>query len=293
MNLNQNMKVMLKNTIQFLITASAILLIASCGSSNMTKNGIQIVTVSDGQAERISDAVNTEDNSLRLHIIRDIQDYASSQDPVFNNARGAAMLIDGEYQAGIALLRESVRVLLREDVIYINTRKMPEILVYTEQVKEPKSVSLADNREIVLALREFVQTGRDRRLLRAVERWPGSLSVPPVMGRGLPSLALETMNDMYGTKIIKANSIAYFNPQLNLESQRMRAVEKTSMNLLIGGILYGDQAVISEAAGFLQSIPVQYQTSESRFIAGLGLYLIGDNEWRDYINQRYIAMFGN
>ena len=284
---------MFKNTIQISVIALTVLMVASCASSRDTHNGTQIITVPDQQVTKISAAVSTDNNAERLLIIRDIQDYISSQDPVFNNAGGAAMLIEGEYQTGIAMIRESIRVLLREDLMYSNTLKMPEIFAYAEQMKETKSVSLSDNREIVAALREYVQTGRDRRLFRAVERWPGSLSVPPVLGRGLPSLALETMNDMYGSKIIKANSIAYFNPQLNLESQRMRALERASMNLMMGGILTGDEAIIREAAENLQSIPAQYQTSESRFIAGLGLFLIGDNEWRDYINQRYIAMFNN
>ncbi len=284
---------MFKNSIQYLMIVAIAFLAASCGSSKTAMDEIEIVTVSDQHTKQIADAVNTTDNTERLRILRDIQDFVSSKDPVFNNARGAAMLIEGEYQTGIAMIRESVRVLLREDLMYTNTLKMPETLAYAEQMKETKSVSLSDNREIVSALKEFVQTGRDRRLFRAVERWSGSLSVPPVLGRGLPSLALETMNDMYGGKIIKANSIAYFNPQLNLESQRMRALERASMNLLMGGILSGDEAVVREAAANVQSIPARYQTSESRFIAGLGLYLIGDDEWREYINQQYITMFRN
>ena len=284
---------MFKNTIQISVIVLIVLMVASCASSRDTHNGTQIITVSDRQATKIAEAVNTENNTERLRMIREIQDYASSQDPVFNNAGGAAMLIEGEYQTGIAMIRESVRVLLREDLMYTNTLKMPETLAFTEQSKETTVVSLSDNREIVAALREFMHSGRDRRLLRAVERWPGSLSVPPVLGRGLPSLALETVNDMYGGKIIKANSIAYFNPQLNLESQRMRALERASMNLLMGGILSGDEAVVREAAADVQSIPARYQTSESRFIAGLGLYLIGDDEWREYINQQYITMFRN
>lgn len=284
---------MFKNTIKISLIVLTLLLLASCASSRDTYSGAQIITVPDRQAARIAEAVNTRDNSERLRMIREIQDYASSQDPVFNNVAGSAMLIEGEYEIGIAMIRESVRVLLREDLLYMNLLSMPEVLAYAEQNKEARSISIADNQEVVAALREYVQSGRDRSLLRAIERWPGSLSVPPVLGSGLPSLALETMNDAYGSKIINAQSFSYFNPHLNLESQRMRALERASRNLLMGGVLSGDEAVVREAVANLQSIPTQYQTSESRFLTGLGLYLIRDERWRNQMNQRYIAMFRN
>lgn len=284
---------MFNNTKQIVLAIVTGLSLASCsGSEKLMMPETQNVVISNEYVDVIIEAVNAEENDQRIEMFSDLQDYLSSQDPVFNNANGAAMLIKGEHEMGIALLRESITILMNDDVMYINKQNLPGVFAYSEQRIDKKSVAPEDNSEILEGLREFVQTGRERQLFRALEGWNGSLPVPPIYyNSGLPSLALETINEVYGKKIMTAYNISYFNPELNIESQRIRAVKKSSMNLMTAGILKGDIDVITEATNILRDIPVQFQSPESRFMIGLGLYLTGDSEWNHYVNPYFTAMF--
>lgn len=273
----------------------SVLILAACGtSSNIKENGVQVIHVSDEQTKLVVDAVNSHDNSKRLDIISDLQDYVSSQDPVFNNARGAAMLVAGEHQSGIASIRESLNILSRDSLLFTSDQAISSDFAYKKQAKFNKTVGPGDNAEVLDGLREFVQNGLERRLLRAIERWEGSLPAPPIFtNSGLPALALETINEVYGKKILKPYSVSYYNLELSFDSQYSKSIEKASINLLIGGILSGETSVIEEATEYLQAIPDHYKSPENQFLTGLGLYLIGDTKWSGYINHRYIAMFNN
>lgn len=286
---------MYKSRIIIITLIFNVLVLVSCGSSNNMKDSSnQVIHVPAQQSEMVIEAISSSDNSKRLSIVSDLQDYVNSEDPVFNNTRGTAMLIAGEYRTGIASLRESLTILSRDDLQYASNKTISSDFTYKKQVKENKRVYPRDNAEVLEGLREFVQNGRDRRLLRAIERWEGSLPAPPVfINSGLPSLALETINDVYGKKILKPYSVSYYNLDLNYESQRAKSIEKASINLLIGGILSGESNVIEDATEYLQTIPDQYKSPENHFLTGLGLYLIGDQNWSGYINHRYIAMFNN
>ena len=285
MNTKSNLKVLC-------ILATLVFFATGCGGgSSLMVDGQKATEVPDRQVERMASIASIEESGERVDNLEQLFEYGGN-DPVMYNLQGIIMMADGEHSRAADFFREAAEAIKNGEQLYVNSSSnLPDKLAFpARDGHKPGSIHSDDS--IVRTLKIYIERDHEFRLVSNLRKWPGELPAPPVYQHsGLNGVALEVINAQTHVEAFKPLLIDYIDKNIDVDRQQMKMLNVVSHNMVTAGLLEGDKDIIAEGKSYFRDIPETLHSRTTRYVVGLGIYMLDEAGWQELVPSRDQAMF--
>lgn len=231
------------------------------------------------------------DNDRRLERLNRMNTPKNSNDPVFLNMLASAWLIEGTYSKAVELFKEVNDILSEHGHNYYTTsNNLPGYLAIPHQKRSSIRITATENAAILTGIAEKVQHNRRYALLDGLRNRSGHIPDPPVL-KGIIGLGLESLNESTNRAMFYPIIIPYNQGSVNRERQNNKAIEYALRNLFLAQLLDKDFIGFEQTVRKIQQLDRTRRSLQTETYLAVGLFVIGDQNWKNHINSENRALF--